>query len=109
MPNRHPDELSRELRALFREWEPDAIVVGVPYNMDGSASAMTAAAISFAERLGEDYQLPVDRVDERLTSAEAETMLREQRRTGQRRRQVRREDIDSLSARIIAESWLRNE
>lgn len=109
LPNRHPDELSRGLRALFREWEPDAIVVGVPYNMDGSESAMTAAAISFAERLGEDYQLPVDRVDERLTSAEAETLLREQRRTGQRRRQVRREDIDSLSARIIAESWLRNE
>lgn len=103
---RNPGELDRALRSLFAEWKPDAIAIGVPYNMDGSESPMTAAAIDFANRLAEEYELPVDRVDERLTSAEANEILREQRRSGQRRRKVRQGDIDSMAARLIAESWL---
>lgn len=103
---RNPGELDRVLRSLFAEWKPDAIAIGVPYNMDGSESPMTAAAIDFANRLAEEYELPVDRVDERLTSAEANEILREQRRSGQRRRKVRQGDIDSMAARLIAESWL---
>lgn len=95
------------MRKLFAEWEPDAIVIGVPYNMDGSESPMTAGAIGFAHRLTEQFALPVDQVDERLTSAEAGAMLREQRQSGQRRRKVRRQDIDSLAAQLIADSWLR--
>jgi putative Holliday junction resolvase len=107
--NRDPNALDRDLRALIEDWEPDTIVIGVPYNMDGSESRMTARAIEFATRLGEVHGLPVDRVDERLTSSEASMMLREQRRSGQRRKKVRREDIDSLAAQLIAESWLRLE
>lgn len=107
LANRNPEELDRSLRALFAEWEPAAIAIGVPYNMDGSESPMTAAAIEFANRLAEEYELPVDRVDERLTSAEAGEILREQRRSGQRRRKVRQGDVDSMAARLIAESWLR--
>lgn len=97
------------MRALFSEWEPDTIVIGVPYNMDGSESSMTATAIGFANRLGKMFALPVDRVDERLTSSEAETLLRERRQAGQRRKRVRREDIDVLAAQLIAESWLRHQ
>ena len=85
------------------------IVIGVPYNMDGSNSALTVEAIDFAGRLAEKFELPIDQVDERLTSAEASAMLREQRRSGQRRRKVRREDIDSLAAQLIADSWLRHD
>jgi len=101
-----PTELDRALRGLFDEWEPDTIVIGVPYNMDGSEAPMTAVAIGFANRLAEQFALPVEQVDERLTSAEAGAILREQRRSGRRRKKVRRQEIDSLAAQLIAESWL---
>ena len=109
LENRGDEALARELETLFDEWEPDTIVIGVPYNMDGSESQMTPKAIEFAQRLGEMHGLPVDQVDERLTSSEAGRMLREQRQSGQRSRKVRKGDIDSLSAQLIAESWLREE
>lgn len=95
-----------QLDALVAEWQPAVIVVGVPYNMDDSESPMTARARGFAELLGNRYQLPVETIDERLTSAEAAMELREQRRHGVRTRRLRRGDIDRHSARLIAESWL---
>ncbi len=84
-------------------------MIGVPYNVDGTESRLTGLAVSFGLRLGERFGLPVDQVDERLTSMEARMILTEQRRTGQRRRKIRREDIDSLSAKLIAETWLRED
>jgi putative Holliday junction resolvase len=70
---------------------------------------MTIRAREFGARLGDRYGLPIDWVDERLTSAEAGTMLREQRRTGEKRRRIQSGDIDALAARLIAESWLRDQ
>jgi putative Holliday junction resolvase len=107
LTRRDPDELDRALRALFDEWNPDTIVIGVPYNMDGSEAPITAVAIDFAQRLAQEYELPVERVDERLTSAAAEEILREQRRSGQRRRKVREGDVDGIAAQLIADSWIR--
>jgi putative Holliday junction resolvase len=68
---------------------------------------MATRALDFARGLSERYGLPIDTVDERLTSAEASLLLREQRQTGQRRRRVKKTDIDSLAAQLIAETWLR--
>ena len=93
---------------LLREWRPGQLVCGLPYNADGSESAMTARATAFAAALGERYGLPVDMVDERLTSAEAETILRDRRAEGSKRRRMRKGDVDRLAARLIAESWLRD-
>jgi putative Holliday junction resolvase len=107
LTNRDNQEVGRALARLFEEWAPDAIVVGVPYNMDGTESPTTAAAVDFGNRLAEEFALPVDQVDERLTSAEAATILRERRRSGQRARKVRKTEIDSLAAQLIADSWLR--
>jgi len=104
---RDTEAVHHDIAALISEWGPDALVIGVPYNIDGSESRLTGLAISFGLGLGQQYELPVDQVDERLTSMEARMMLTEQRRTGQRRRKIRREDIDSLSAKLIAEAWLR--
>ncbi|MFW2404906.1 MAG: Holliday junction resolvase RuvX, partial [Gammaproteobacteria bacterium] len=104
---RDHEQLQRSLRALFEEWEPDAIVIGVPYNMDGSDSPMTVAAIDFANSLAERFARPVHQVDERLTSAEANTILRTQRESGERRRKVRAGDVDSVAAQLIGESWIR--
>ena len=90
-----------------REWTPGRLLVGVPYNMDGTETALTATCRAFAAELARRFGLPVDCVDERLTSAAATADLREARRSGARTRRVRREDIDAHAARLILETWLR--
>jgi putative Holliday junction resolvase len=100
-----PDWL--ELDALVKEWQPQVLVVGLPRNTDGTDSPMTARAQAFAAMLVTRYALPAETLDERFTSTEAESLLRERRRSGLMPRRVRDGDIDSLAAQLIAESWLR--
>ena len=95
-----------ELDKAVREWTPDLLVIGMPYNMDGTESAMTARVLQFVDVLIERYGLPVETVDERLTSVEARDLLKEQRRQGVRRKKLKREDVDSLAAKLIAENWI---
>lgn len=91
--------------ALIREWTPTALVVGVPYNADGSPHAVTVAAESFAAELAARHALPVHTVDERYSSVEAEGALAERRRRGDHRR-VRRGDVDAAAAAVILSDWL---
>lgn len=98
----------RELDALIREWQPELLVVGLPRNVDGSDSAMTLRSREFQRQLHERTHLPIEEIDERFTSAEAEAVLRDQRRAGTRTRRVRPEDIDLMAARLMAETWLRS-
>jgi putative Holliday junction resolvase len=95
------------LDALVKEWQPQVLIIGLPRNKDGSDSAMTSRAQSFAATLGARYRLPTESVDERFTSTEAESLLRERRRSGAMTRRMREGDIDSLAAQLIAETWLR--
>jgi putative Holliday junction resolvase len=95
------------LERCLREWSPSRLLVGLPYNMDGTDTALTATCRAFAADLGRRFALPVELVDERLTSAAATAELREARRSGARTRRVRREDIDAHAARLILETWLR--
>jgi len=95
------------LERLVREWSPARLLVGLPYNMDGSDTALTGVCRRFAEELARRFCLPVELVDERLTSAAATADLREARRSGTRTRRVRREDVDANAARLILETWLR--
>ncbi|HLG53268.1 MAG TPA: Holliday junction resolvase RuvX [Steroidobacteraceae bacterium] len=89
------------------EWRPAAIVVGVPYNMLGANARLTAAALQFADRLAGQYGIEVHRVDERLSSREAEDVLRERRRSGAKTRRVRRGEVDREAARLLLLQWLR--
>ena len=91
---------------LIKEWSPDLIVLGLPYNTDGSNSAMTEVVKQFSTALKTRYQLPVEFVDERYTSVEAESLLREQRRQGIRNKKLKKEDVDAVAAQLIAESWM---
>lgn len=91
--------------AIISEWRPSLLVVGLPYNTDGSDSEMSRAARRFGKRLARRSGLPVEFVDERLSSREAAARLREQRRRGERGR-IRREHIDQLAAAIILQTWL---
>ncbi len=89
------------------EWRPAAFVIGVPYNMAGRDATITTAALGFADAVGGRYGLEVHRVDERLSSREAEDDLRERRRSGSRTRRVRRGEVDREAARLLLLQWLR--
>ena len=97
--------IEREIVAL----RPAVLVVGAPYNADGSPGSMAGAASAFATELESRFGLPVQRVDERFSSLEAGAGLRAQRASGARRRRVRRGDIDSAAAAVILERWLGGE
>ena len=91
---------------LFAAWRPAAIVVGVPYNA-GRGAGLAQAALRFADQLGARYGIEVHRVDELLTSREAEDDLRERRRSGAKPRRVRRGEVDREAARLLLLQWLR--
>jgi putative Holliday junction resolvase len=94
--------IDREIKSLG----PDLLVVGAPYNDDGTPGRIAARATAFAQELAQRYALQVERMDEGYSSAEAGSLLREQRASGQRRKAVRKGDVDSTAAAIILESWL---
>lgn len=77
---------------LIREWQPAALVVGVPFHSDGVAHETTELARRFARQLHGRYKLPVHEVDERYSSTEAQA-------NGAR-------DLDAASAAIILDQYL---
>ena len=91
--------------ALMRDWRPDLIVVGLPYNADGSESGMSAQARDFSDELARRYALPVRLVDERYSSLEAGSRLRAERESGARKRRVTKTDVDAAAACVILERW----
>ena len=82
---------------LIRAWKPDALVVGLPLNMDGTPQWITARARRFANRLQARSGLPVHLADERLSTREAWTRLIE---SGSRR-----DGPDPVAAQVILEGW----
>ena len=93
--------------ACVASWSPSRLLVGLPYNMNDSETTTTAACRRFGQELGQRTRLPVEFVDERLTSAAAYDELRGERRSGARTRRIRPEDIDANAARLILETWLK--
>jgi len=84
---------------LIEQWQPDALVLGLPLNLDGSDHEITRLARRFGNRLRGRYNLPVHTIDERLSSTEAETLLANQGR-------FNKEDVDKVAAQVILQSWL---
>ena len=87
---------------LIEQWQPDALVIGLPLNLDGSDHEVTRLARRFGNRLKGRYNLPVFTIDERLSSVEAEQLLAGERRFDKKA-------VDRLAARIILESWLQQQ
>lgn len=93
---------------LVREYHPARLIVGLPYNMDGTPTALTDTVRQFARDLQARYGIESALVDERLSSREAEGELRDARAQGQKARRVTHGDVDMVAARIVLERWLRN-
>lgn len=92
-----------QIAALLDEWQPQALVVGLPLNMDGSPSDMSLRAKKFANRLHGRYGLPVHTHDERLTTFEAKG---ERMRQGDFSRNFRDDPVDALAASLLLQGWL---
>jgi putative Holliday junction resolvase len=93
---------------LVREYQPSQLVVGLPWNMDGTPTLLTDASRAFAAELKARYSKPVALVDERLSSREAESQLRDARASGLKKRRNTHADVDMIAARILLEQWLEN-
>jgi putative Holliday junction resolvase len=93
------------IEKLVADYTPARLVVGLPYNMDGSETGMTQPVRRFAAELAGRLRLPVDFVDERLSSRDAEAELRVARSSGLKRKRVTHADVDRIAARVILERW----
>ena len=89
------------LTRVIEEWHPALLVVGLPLNMDDTEHEVTQAARRFGNQLAGRYNLPVETIDERLTSIEAEGILAETGRT-----RPTKTDVDKLAAELILQTWL---
>ncbi len=92
------DHISR----LIAEWQPDALIVGWPIQMDNTDNPVTPRARRFGNQLQGRYNLPVHHVDERLSSHMALSEIREAGYNSQRSRGL----VDSYAAREILQTFL---
>jgi len=91
-----------QLRKLVEEREAKLLVVGLPYSMDGTLGFQARQVQKFAQRVSAALKLPIEYVDERLTSLEAEQQLKERKQFSSRDKG----QIDRLAAAIILQQWL---
>lgn len=92
--NAEGDARFAAIAALISEWQPSALIVGVPFHPDGAAHDNTHRARRFARQLHGRFRLPVHEVDERYTTTEALS--------------AGAADADAASAALILEQFLRS-
>jgi putative Holliday junction resolvase len=98
------DERFAAIGKLVDEWRPERLVVGLPTHADGKPHEMTRLVSKFGERLARRFALPVSFADERLTSRDAETRLREAGRDARAAKSV----VDAVAAQLILQTWFEN-
>ncbi len=89
------------IASLIAEWSPDALVIGIPLNFDGTISDMAHRARKFANRLNERFKIPCFLMDERLSTAEA----KEIHFAAGGSDNFKEESVDGIAAQLILESW----
>lgn len=92
----------QHLRRVIREYNVAEIVVGLPRRLSGTDSAQTQKARAFADELRKHFNLPVHMWDERLTSAEANRLLREAELSIEKRAAA----VDRMAAVLILQSFM---
>ncbi|HEY3487364.1 MAG TPA: Holliday junction resolvase RuvX [Gammaproteobacteria bacterium] len=94
-----------QIEHQIREWRPQLLVVGLPLHADGTDSDFSAEIRNFAAALQQRFSIPVKLHNEHLSSAAAQSQLRAQRQSGERKRKISKSDIDAAAAALILESW----
>jgi putative holliday junction resolvase len=91
-----------KLKKIVADREIEILVIGLPYSMNGELGTQAKQVQKFAKRLSTALQLPIEYVDERLTSIQAEEQLKAQKRFSTRDKGA----IDRQAAAIILQQWL---
>lgn len=95
------DDRFAAIAKLVAEWQPVQFVVGLPMHMDGTEHEMTRMVRKFAERLQRRHKIPLSFADERLTSVDAESLLRETGRNSKSAKPL----LDAVAAQLILQTW----
>jgi len=90
------------LRKIIDEYNPSEILIGVPYNIDGTVSKRGEAILKFAEEIKKTFSVPVKLWDESFTTVEAEKVLLEADLSRMKRKKI----IDKMAAVFILEGYL---
>ncbi len=98
LPNWH------DIKKLIDEWGVDALIVGLPLNMNGSEQPITHKARAFADALKTRFDLPVYLTDERLTTIAAKEEMHARLKGSARFARA-----DRVSAKLIVESWMNSD
>lgn len=93
---KHPIS-NKQLQSILDSHQPDRLAIGYPLNMDGSYQPMTKHVDSFINRLKKIQKIPIDLVDERLTTYEARQLIGRESKDWNK--------LNALAAKIILEQW----
>ena len=93
--NNHDKVNWNEISILLEEWKPELILVGKPFNMDGTDSEIMKKVDIFYKKLKSLYNAKFEYVDERLTTFEAKDILKENNV----------ETVDANAAKILIDNW----
>ncbi|MGF1590270.1 MAG: Holliday junction resolvase RuvX [Pleurocapsa sp.] len=91
-----------QLKNIIQEREIKILIIGLPYNLDGTVGFQAKQVQKFANKISSSLQLPIEYVDERLTSVEAEAQLKSQKNFSTRNKGA----VDRRAAAIILQQWL---
>ena len=89
------------IKEQIAQWKPQALIVGMPYHLDGRENKMTAAVKQFCYELEKRFKLPVYNVNEALSSQQAEQTLRQNMKINKQNKH----EIDRMAAAIIVQRW----
>lgn len=93
----------RAIEGLLKEWLPQKLIVGLPSSMIDDHHPMTEKVLKFSRQLEGRFKVPVELIDERLTTREAYEIAVESKQY------KTKQEIDSIAAMLITESWLRSD
>jgi putative Holliday junction resolvase len=97
------------IEALVKEWKPALLLVGRPLGEDGAPQEMTRRAERFARQLNGRFHLPVELVDERYSSTEAQSRLRAAVGARQAVKLARGKMLDSQAAKLLLEQFFNDQ
>ncbi|MBE5823029.1 MAG: Holliday junction resolvase RuvX [Butyrivibrio sp.] len=92
------------IEQLIQEYGVEKIVLGLPLNMDESVSERSQLCLEFKDKIERRTGIPVDMLDERLTTVEADEIMDEARIKGKKRKEY----VDMIAAQIILQDYLDN-
>ena len=93
---------------LIEKWNPAQFVVGMPKQLNGDDTELSAPIEKFCNQLNGRYNLPVAQANEQYSSIEAGRRLKQVRQAG-RKQKVSKEEVDRVSAVIIFENWYQSQ